>query len=132
LADGASVVFVSSLSRYVSYPGASVYAGTKDGIASYARSLAVGFPALHVMTVYPGPTRTEHARKYSPDNSREGSRMLPSDLAGYVMRGVEKRQRIVIPGAANWAFAAFGRLLPGVAENVMRQSLLEKFESPAG
>jgi len=128
LPDGASVVFISSLSRYVSYPGASVYAGTKDGLASYARSLAVGFPALHVMTVYPGPTRTAHARRYSPDNTREDSRMAPADLADYVMRGVANRRRIVIPGAANWAFAVFGRLLPGLADTVMRRTLLEKFD----
>jgi short-subunit dehydrogenase len=128
LNTGASLVFVSSLSRYVSYPGASVYAGTKDGLASYARSLAVGLPDHHVMTVYPGPTRTVHARQASPDNSREDKRMLPEDLADYVLDGVAKRQRVVIPGAANWAFAAFGKLLPGVADGVMRRSLLEKFE----
>lgn len=125
---GASLVFVSSLSRYVSYPGASVYAGTKDGLASYARSLAVGLPGYHVMTVYPGPTRTAHARQYSPDNSREAARMAPAALADYVMDGVARRQRVVIPGAANWAFAAFGKLLPGVADGVMRRALLEKFE----
>ena len=34
LAPGATVVFVSSLSHFVSYPGASVYAATKDGLAS--------------------------------------------------------------------------------------------------
>jgi short-subunit dehydrogenase len=128
LSPDGSIVFVSSLSRYVSYPGASVYAGTKDGIASYARSLAVGYPSRHVMTVYPGPTRTAHARKYSPDNSREDKRMTPDDLAVLVLKGVEKRQRILIPGVANWAFAVFGRVLPGVADNVMKRSLLEKFD----
>lgn len=128
LTEEASIVFISSLSRYVSYPGASVYAATKDGVASYARSLAVAYPDKHVMTVYPGPTRTAHARRYSPDNSREDKRMSPDDLAGRILKAVEKRQRILIPGAANVAFAVFGRLLPGVANRVMRRSLLEKFE----
>ncbi len=132
LNEGASLVFVSSLSRYIAYPGASVYAATKDGIAAYARSLAVGYPHLHVMTVYPGPTRTAHARRYSPDNSREDKRMAPADLAGYIMRGIDKRQRIVIPGGVNLTFAALGRWLPALTDRVMRTSLLEKFDKPPG
>jgi len=76
IAPGGSLVFVSSLSRLLSYPGAAVYAASKDGLASYARSLAVALAPqkMHVLTVYPGPTRTAHARRYSPDNSREARR----------------------------------------------------------
>lgn len=130
LSSDGSVVFVSSLSRYVSYPGASVYAATKDGLAAYARSLQVAYPKRHILTVYPGPTRTEHARRYSPDNSREDKRMLPSVLAIHILQAVEKRQRVLIPGRANWAFAIAGRLLPGLTDRVMRTSLLEKFPRP--
>ncbi|MEO1440795.1 MAG: SDR family NAD(P)-dependent oxidoreductase, partial [Chloroflexota bacterium] len=125
------VVFVSSLSRYVSYPGASVYAATKDGLASYARSLAVAYPQMHVLTVYPGPTRTAHARKYSPDNSKEDKRMTPEDLAGRIVTAVDRRQRVLIPGAANWIFAILGRVAPALTDYAMKKSLLEKFEKPA-
>jgi short-subunit dehydrogenase len=91
--EGGSLVFVSSLSHYVSFPGASVYAATKSGLASYARSLSVALvPSnVHVMTVFPGPTRTAHARRYSPDNSREEKRMVPEELAERIFRGVEKK-----------------------------------------
>ena len=53
LARGASLVFVSSLSRFVGYPGAAGYAASKDGLASYARGLATAYAAagLHVLTV---------------------------------------------------------------------------------
>lgn len=128
--DG-SLVFVSSLSRYVSYPGASVYAATKDGLAAYARSLAVAYPQRHILTVYPGPTRTAHARRYSPDNSNESRRMLPDDLAGRIVRAVDKRQRILIPGASNWLFAILGRYVPALTNYAMKKTLLEKFERPA-
>ncbi len=130
--DAASLVFISSLSRYVSYPSASVYAGTKDGLASFARSLSVTYPQMHVLTVYPGPTRTDHARRYSPDNSNESKRMTPEDLALRIMRAVDKRQRVLIPGPANWAFAVMGRWFPALAETAMRKALLEKFEKPSG
>lgn len=128
LKTGASVVFMSSLSHYVSYPGASVYGGTKSGLASYARTLSVTYPNMHVLTVYPGPTRTAHARRYSPDNSREDQRMLPQDLAARVVSAVEKRQRVLIPGAASWVFAIIGRWFPAVTDFAMRKMLLDKFE----
>lgn len=126
-ADG-SLVFLSSLSHYVSYPGASVYGATKTGIASYARTLAVTYPERHVLTVYPGPTRTAHARRYSPDNRNETNRMLPETLASHIVTAVNKRQRVLIPGVGNVIFAIAGRLVPRLTNFAMRKTLLEKFE----
>jgi short-subunit dehydrogenase len=128
LAPGSSLVFISSLSRLVSYPGAAVYAASKDGLASYARSLAVALApqGIHVLTVYPGPTRTAHARRYSPDNSREARRMPPEVLAAAVAQAVQRRQRVLIPGAGNKLFAIAGRWLPSLAEWAMAKTLWEK------
>lgn len=128
LQAGGSVVFLSSLSHYVSYPGAAVYAATKDGLASYARSLRVALSPqqIHVLTVFPGPTRTAHARRYSPDNSREARRMPPEELARQILAAVERRQWTLIPGPTNKLFAVLGRLLPGSVERIMRRTLLEK------
>ncbi|MEO7362341.1 MAG: SDR family oxidoreductase [Gemmatimonadaceae bacterium] len=61
LADDASLVFISSLSHFVGYPGAAAYAASKDGLHAYASSLAASMPKMHVLTIYPGPTRTAHA-----------------------------------------------------------------------
>lgn len=127
LTDTASVVFMSSLSHYVSYPGASVYGATKTGLASYARTLSVAYPKLHVLTVYPGPTRTEHARKYSPDNSREDKRMSPDTLAEKIIGAIESQDRVLIPSPANWVFAILGRLTPALTNFAMRKTVLEKF-----
>ena len=38
--QGGSLVFISSLSHYVSYPGAAVYGATKTGLASFSRSVS--------------------------------------------------------------------------------------------
>ena len=128
LATEGSMVFVSSLSCFTGYPGASVYAATKDGVASYARSVSAGMASsgVHVLTVYPGPTRTEHARRYSPDNSREGMRMAPEDLADRVFRAVKRRKRFVIPGTANRLMAWMGLWLPGLTEAMMRRAILDR------
>ncbi len=126
VAPGASLVFMSSLSRFVGYPGAAVYAATKDGLASYARGLAVARPDLHVVTVYPGPTRTAHARRYSPDNRREARRMPPERVAAHIFAAVRDRRRTVIPGRGNQLFAVVGRLVPSLTTWLMRKTLLEK------
>ena len=133
LRPGGSVVFISSLSHYASYPGAAVYAATKDGVASYARSLRVALAPqkIHVLTVFPGPTRTAHAHRYSPDNSREAKRMPPTLLADQILQAVERRQWTLIPGWGNRFFALASRLLPGVVEGVMRKTIYEKVRDDA-
>jgi short-subunit dehydrogenase len=124
---GGTIVFVSSLSHFAGYPGAAVYAASKDGLASYARSLALALaPAgIHVVIVYPGPTRTAHARRYSPDNRREARRMPPEQVASAVMAAITRRRRVVIPGAANRAFALFGRWFPGLAARGMKRAIYD-------
>jgi len=131
IAPGGSLVFVSSLSRLVSYPGAAVYAASKDGLASYARSLAVALAPqnMHVLTVYPGPTRTAHARRYSPDNSREARRMPPEALAAAVVAAVQRRQSVLVPGVGNKVFAFIGRWFPALGEAAMRKTLWEKLRT---
>lgn len=130
LQPGGSIIFLSSLSHYVSYPGAAVYAATKDGIASYARSLsaALAIQKINVLTVFPGPTRTAHARRYSPDNSRENNRMSPDELAQQIVNATAARRRILIPGSVNRIFATLGRIAPRAMEFAMRKTLLDKLE----
>ncbi len=131
IARGGSLVFVSSLSRFVGYPGAACYAASKDGLASYARSLSVSLAprGIHVLTVYPGPTRTEHARRHSPPGSSEAKRMPPEELAVRIRRAVEARKRVLIPGAANRFSAALGHVAPRVAERAMKKLIFDKLPS---
>lgn len=128
---GGTIVFVSSLSHYVGYPGASVYAATKDGVASYARSLRVDLrrAGLNVLTVFPGPTRTAHARRYSPDNTREAARMAPEELARRILAAVAAGRRELVPGMANRAAALAGRWLPSAMERLMVRTILDRLDS---
>ncbi len=130
IAPQGTIVFVSSLSRFVSYPGAACYAASKDGLSSYARSLGVALAPkkISVLTVYPGPTRTEHARLHSPDNSKEERRMPPEDLAKRIHEAVKRRKRVLVPGFGNRFFATLGTVLPGVTEWAMKKTILDKLE----
>jgi short-subunit dehydrogenase len=126
LSPTAGLIFLSSLSHYVSYPGAAVYAATKDGLAHYGRSLQIARPLGHTLVVFPGPTRTAHARRYSPDNSREHTRMPPERLAEAIFQAAQRRRARLAPGAVNQLFALAGHLMPRLMEAAMRRAIFDK------
>lgn len=128
--ESASLIFISSLSHFTGYPGAAVYAMSKDGLAAYAEGLrrSESMIGKHLMTVFPGPTRTGHARRYSPDNTRESSRMLPETLAEYIFRAYQKRKRNLIPGIRNQLAAWLGRWFPSLTERMLCKAILNKLK----
>ena len=79
-----------------------------------------------MLTIYPGPTRTAHARRYSPVNSREERRMAPERLAQQIAMAVQHRQRQLIPSLAHRAMAVAGQLWPRLTEEIMRRTLYEQ------
>lgn len=129
-----SIVFIASLSVYVSYPGATVYAASKEGLSSYARSLSVELAprGIHALTVFPGPTRTDHAHRYSPDNSREARRMSPDALASMILTAVRKRQTVLVPGWKNRMAAFLGRAAGPLMEKVMQRVILDRLANEDG
>lgn len=131
MAPGGTIVFVSSLSHQVGYPAASVYAATKDGLASFARSLDVALHPQRIRTlcVFPGPVRTEHAARYSPPGSDETKRMLPERVAAAVARAVRRRKRTLIPGAGPKVFGFVGRWMPGLTERALKKALYDPLRS---
>jgi short-subunit dehydrogenase len=128
IARGGTLVFLASLSVFTGYPGALGYAASKAGLAAYARSLgaAVRRRGINVLTVFPGPTRTAHARRYAPDNANEDRRMAPERLAELIAAAVAARRRRLVPGAANRLFAGVGRIAPALTEYAMRKTILDR------
>ena len=131
VARGGTIVFVSSLSHQVGYPGASVYAATKDGLASYARSLdaALHEQSIRTLRVFPGPVRTEHAARYSPPGSDAAKRMPPERVATAILRAVQRRKRVLIPGGGPKVFGFLGRWLPGITERALKKALYDPLSS---
>ncbi|WP_420644577.1 SDR family NAD(P)-dependent oxidoreductase [Candidatus Leptofilum sp.] len=128
LTANASFVFLSSLSYFASYPGAAVYAASKDGLANYARSLQAAWQDGRCLTVFPGPTRTAHARRYSPDNSREDGRMPPETLAEAIFHAEQAGKSRLIPGTQNKVMGLAGHLFPNLLELGMKKMILEKLD----
>ena len=97
-------------------------------LSAYASALSVGLAkeGFNILTVYPGPTKTEHARRYSPDNSKEEQRMDPEELAERIYKAVKARKRFLIPGMKNWGMAIAAKWFPGRAEEVMKREVFIK------
>ncbi len=128
IARGGTLVFLASLSVFTGYPGALGYAASKDGLTAYARSLrpAVRKRGINVLTVFPGPTRTAHARRYAPNNANEARRMAPAQLAALIAGAVATRRRHLVPGLPNQVFALLGRSFPRLTEFAMRKTLYDQ------
>jgi short-subunit dehydrogenase len=96
-------------------------------LALYGRALSAALaPDVQLHTVFPGPTRTAHARRYSPDNSKEERRMPPEAVAEAIYTAVQKNQRLVLPGPAAKLFASLGKLAPAVMEQAMKRTIFDK------
>ncbi len=130
--QGGKIVFIASLSHAVGYPGASVYAATKDAIASYARSVRKPFrrQGVGVLTVFPGPIRTAHAKKHAPMGADEAKRMAPEVLADKILAAAKGRAKVLYPGFSAQMAQMFGRMAPGMATRMMRRVIFDKLEGP--
>ena len=123
--------FVGSLSTFTGYPGAVSYAASKDGLASFARSLDKALPGgQRAACIFPGPMATEHAARYAPENSAKtvAARLDPNQAAKLILRDLDRGKRTIIPGAKARTLATLGRIAPGVMGRLLRHGLYEKMD----
>ncbi|MGR3468085.1 MAG: SDR family NAD(P)-dependent oxidoreductase [Shimia sp.] len=133
LSETATLCFVGSVSTFTGYPGATSYAASKDGLARFTRSLDAALPrGMRASCVFPGPLRTDHARRYAPDNSTEAvARRQPVDQAArQILRGIDWRARRIYPGRTAKAMALAGWLAPRLMERVMARNLFSQLDTP--
>lgn len=127
LARGGRLIFVASLSHFVGYPGASVYAASKDGLVGFARSIRQPYRRGHginVQVAAPGPMRTDHAARYAPPGSTEKGRADPLAVARTML--ARRSGFMIVPGFAPALMAAFGRLAPTAASALTRKLIYER------
>ncbi len=126
--EGSSLVFVSSLSHVLGYPGAASYAASKDAVAIYAKSVRKPFRkrGVRVCCAFPGAIRTDHAERHAPDGSNVKWRMPPSLMAEKLVSAALKGRAVYYPGlVAKLAWLA-GRTFPRWVTRKMRRLIFEK------
>lgn len=121
VSNRASLIFIGSLSNRLGYPGASVYAATKQGIEAFATALRkTGKHA--VLCVLPGPLDTEHASRYAPKGSKGGGRQTPASLAERVL--VRRHRSGTVYGTPAYGLAGLaGWLAPSFMTRLMRRGM---------
>ncbi|WP_245413783.1 SDR family NAD(P)-dependent oxidoreductase [Fulvimarina endophytica] len=129
---GGSIVFVSSLSHFVGYPGAASYAASKSAIAIYAQSLRKPLKrrGIAVTLVCPGPLRTGQAARHAPEGAKAEARMAPEIAAAAILSAVSGKRFLVTPGLAARGSMLFGRLAPGLASRAMRRLIYDRLDRP--
>ncbi len=127
LADGGSLVFMASLAHFTGYPGAAIYAASKEGQAAYARSLSVILARrnIHVLTVYAGLERSLPTALPDTDDDDDPQHKQLERLANAIYRAVQVRRRLLIPGFGNRLLAIFGPRLPGLMRWMLRSHLAD-------
>ena len=134
LAEGGSVIFVSSLAHRTGYPGASSYAASKGVVAVYAKSIRKPFRdrlGVHVACAFPGPLRTDHAARHAPEGADASKRMLPETAAKLILADARRGRTVILPGLGARVFWAAGTLLPGPVTLAMRRIIFEKLDREA-
>ena len=123
-----TIVFVSSLSHVTGYPGASVYAASKDAVAAYAEAVRRPFRrrGVHVCAVFPGPLRTEHAERHAPPGANPERRMDPARAAHLIWK--HRKVPRLFPGMGARTAASLGRLAPETMTKVMRRVIFDKLD----
>ena len=126
--EGSSLVFVSSLSHVLGYPGATSYAASKDAVAVYARSVRRPFRKLgiKVCCTFPGPIRTDHAERHSPNGSNASRRIPPSRMAEKIVAAAMKGKAVYYPGFLAKLARITGGIFPVLVTRRMRRSIFEK------
>ena len=125
---GSTLVLVASLSVDVGYPGAASYAASKSALAAYARSLRKARTGVRVLTVLPGPIRTEHAARHAPAGASAAARMAPDDLARRILAAVRSGRSVLRPGITARAAGLAGRIAPGWTTRGMRRVLFDRLD----
>lgn len=124
------LIFVSSLSHAVGYPGAASYAASKDGIAIYAKSIRKPLQEMDISVTcaFPGPINTGHAERHAPVGADASKRMQPEEAARHILRAGMKGKSTVYPGWIAKISSIAGWIAPGFMDKTMRELIFEKLD----
>lgn len=132
IARKGKIVFISSLSHVLGYPGGSVYAASKDALASWARAVKKPFKkrGIGILTVFPGPIRTDHAERHAPQGADASKRMPPEKLAKLILAKAKSSRGDYYPGVSAKLAQFLGWAAPGFVTRRMRKGIFEKLDGP--
>jgi short-subunit dehydrogenase len=120
-----SLVNIGSIAGQISLPWLPVYSASKFALASLTATqrMELRRHGVHVMSVYPGYVDTgfqAHAAGSSPpDEIVKGRRfaVTAEECARAVIRGMERRSKVVVTPRIGWVLIMLNRLFPQAVES---------------
>jgi short-subunit dehydrogenase len=109
-----AIINVSSTAGFQPMPYVAVYAATKAFVTSFSMALAeeVRSQGVCVVTLCPGPTRTEPETPENSQSSFPGGRQPAEELVEEALNQIERNGGLVVPRLINKAMAFSNRLMP--------------------
>ncbi|WP_158284689.1 SDR family NAD(P)-dependent oxidoreductase [Oricola cellulosilytica] len=124
LAQGGTVLFISSLSHYTGYLGAATHAAARGAIAAYARSIRQSFRhdiGVAVACAFPDPVRMGKAARHVSAGGDAKSGVVCEDAARLILNDAARGKAVILPGARSKLSALAGLLLPQPVARAMRR-----------
>jgi len=127
---GGTLVNVASIAGQISLPWLPVYSASKFALTSLstAQRIELRGHGVNVMTVFPGYVDTEFQANAAggnpPQRIAQGKRFAVSaiDCAEAILRGIEKRSRVVVTPRIGWVAVWMNRLMPAFVESRMERA----------
>lgn len=133
--DG-SITCISSAAALIGIFGYTGYTASKFALRGLCESLRMEMKprGIHVAAVFPADVDTPQFAEEEPYKPRELKAISgkihpadPADVAKVIIRGIERRQAIIIPGWSNRMTCTLYRLLPGpmcaYGDSIVRKNL---------
>lgn len=117
-----SIVNISSVASYQPMVGNATYGASKAFVTSFTHALSEELSSygVDVLLVCPGPTDTEFFVRSSWFEASKGGNGMPKFLwqdsdkvAKLVVKSIQKRRSVLIPGLSNKLLASLSSSLPG-------------------
>lgn len=123
------IVNVGSIAGKVTLPWFTLYSSTKYALGSMTDGLRMELrrDGIHAMTVCPGYVDTafqQHVLGGAPPETIRKSRMFrisAERCARDIVKGIERRARVVVTPGEGWIFVILERLIPGLVDREMEK-----------
>ena len=134
-----TIVNVGSIAGYVSLPWMPLYSASKSALGALTDSMRneLAPSGIHVMLVCPGYVLTDfhaHSSGLPPPPKVVAEKrfaITPARCAADLVRGVERRARVIVTPGWGWFMIGMHRMIPGAVEAHLNRLNAPTLKSPS-
>lgn len=124
------ILNVGSFAAMMPLPYKSVYSATKSFVLTFSRALQMELKPfkVYVSCLCPGPTSTKtmNKRNHKIKNGADFLSKTPEEVAERAIKGLFKKEGLIIPGWKNRLLISIGKLLPFSLKSYLLKKIFEQ------